>query len=286
LSREYRSWFDGHFGAAVIASHYFCQDNGLDERTTAAVRANVAAFMAAKPATFPEPDPGPGKADPVAIADELDLHAHELRSGGHDTIYAALALRALRDLPEFATPSVVDGVRRIVRQHVGAYRPVRPSRHALEHPLAPYEGSKDLAAVTLRATLRPWAHVRQVGASGVLHWVTHAEALVTLEDLGYTEVARHGYAAHQLNINRPVEPEGDKPPDPTPLDWLGPAYWESDAPRCLGADDWLAGHSFKLPHSLFGLVRRVEDADLRRSALTRGALLLAPFDSRPSRPGR
>jgi hypothetical protein len=285
LSREHRGWFEGHHGAGIIASHYFCVDNGLDERTVAAVRANAAAYMAHRPADFPEPDPGPGTADPAGIAEELDLHVHELRSGGHDAIYAALALRALRDLPHLATPSVVDGVRLKLRQHVGAYRPVQPSRYALEHPLEPYGGSGGIAAATLRAALRPWEHVRQVGASGVLHWVTHAEALVTLEELGYPEVARHGYTAHQVNVNRPVEPEGGGPPSRQPLDWLGPAYWESDAPRRLGADDWLVGHAFKLPHSLFRLVRLVEDEDLRRAALVRGALLLAPFDSRP-RPGQ
>jgi hypothetical protein len=176
----------------------------------------------------------------------------------------------------------VDGIRRILRQHVGAYRPVQPSRYALDHPLPPYGGPEDLAAYTLRATMRPWDHVREVGASGVLHWVTHAEALVTLEELGYPEVARHGYAAHRLNVHRPFEAQGGVPPRRPPLDWFGPAYWESDAPRRLFQGSWLAGHAFKLPHSLFRLLRRIDEPDLRSAALTRGALLLAPFDPRPS----
>jgi hypothetical protein len=281
LSRGHRTWVEGHSGAAVIASHYFCLDNGLDERTTAAVGANADAFIAGLPAEFPVVDPGPGTADPASIAEELDLHVHELRSGGHDAIFATLALRALRDLPELATPSVVGGILHIIRQHVGAYRPVQPSPYAREHPLPAYESTRDLAAVTLRATLRPWDHLRGVGTSGVLHWVTHAEALATLEDLGYPEIARHGYAAHQTNINRPIVERGDRPPDRRPIEWLAPDYWESDAPRRLFHGSWLAGHAFKLPHSLFRLLRHVEDPALREDALVRGALLLAPFDPRP-----
>jgi len=45
------------------------------------------------------------------------------------------------------------------------------------------QGIADLAQATLRAIQRPWSHLREVGMSGVLHWVTHAEALLTLEDL-------------------------------------------------------------------------------------------------------
>jgi hypothetical protein len=120
--------------------------------------------------------------------------------------------------------------------------------------------------------------VRLVGASGVLHWITHAEALVTLEELGYKDVARHGYAAQQLNVHlRPIHDAGGSPPECPPLDWLAAPYWESEAPRRLFHDSWLGGHAFKLPHSVFRLARRVADEDLRRAALRRAALLLAPF---------
>jgi hypothetical protein len=80
---------------------------------------------------------------------------HELRSGGHETSYAALALRALRDAPELATPAVVDGGCYLLRNHVGSYQPVKPSRWAREHPAPPYADAKDLATRTFRATLRP-----------------------------------------------------------------------------------------------------------------------------------
>jgi len=279
LSRVHpQGWVGGHFGAAVVASHYFCEDNDLDGRTARALRANVDAFLAHRPDQFPKAGPGAGTADPVRIVERLDRQVHELRSGGHDKIFAALALRALKDLPEYATPAVVDGICRLLEVFAATARPVTASRYALEHPTEPYRGPADLAAATLRAMLRPWGHVRQVGTSGVLHWVTHAEALLTLEDLGYGEVARKGYAAHQLVHNRPVVDDGSRPPERPPVDWLGPAYWESDTPRRALDGSWLFGHSFKLPYSLFTLLRRVDDEALRSASLTRAALLSVPFE--------
>jgi hypothetical protein len=269
----------GHFGAAVISAHYFVLDNGLDERAAKAVTANAEAFIAKTPVEFPEPDPGPGRSDPAKIVETLSPHVHEYRSGGHDTIYAALALRALRDAPDFATPAIVDGVCRLLDQHVAAYRPARPSEHQRANPLPPYGSKEGLATYTLRAILRPWDHVRDVGASGVLHWVTFAEALTTLEELGHEDVARRGHAAHQMQVNRPVERRGDRPPSrPEPLDWLSASFWESDVPRRAFDGSWLAGHSFKLPYSLFRLLRLVDDEELRTAALARASVLPMPFE--------
>ena len=273
-----RGWVSGHHGAAVVASHYFCLDNGLDGRTARALRANADSYIGRRPAEFPSPDPGRGAADPSRIVERLDLHVAELRSGGHGAIFAALALRALRDLPEWATPSIVDGICRLLDDFTTTAHPEGPSRHHREHPLPPYGDAGDVAAVTLRSTLRPWSHVMRVGGSGVLHWVTHAEALVTLEDLGYGEVARRGHAAQQQQINRPVVEDGPTEPERAPVDWLGPEYWESDAPRRPLNHTWLFGHSFKLPYSLFRLLRRIDDPSLRSAALLRAAKLSIPYE--------
>jgi len=273
-----RGWVPGHHGAAVIASHYFREDNHLDERTARALRANVEAFMARSPGEFPAPDPGRGTADPARIVERLDGQVAELRSGGHDKIFASLALRALRDLPEFATPSVIDGVCRLLEVFAETARPVAPSRYALEHPMPPYRGPEDVASVTLAATLRPWSHLRGVGTSGVLHWVTHAEALVTLEELGYGDVARRGHGAQQRQFHRPVEDDRSEAPERPAIDWLGPGYWESEAPRRLLDGSWLFGHSFKLPYSLFRLLRRVDDPAFRAACVARAAELTIPFE--------
>jgi hypothetical protein len=156
-------------------------------------------------------------------------------------------------------------------------RPVAETAHQKEHPLPAYSGPTGVATTTFRAALCPWSDVRQVGASGVLHWITHAEAIVTLAELGHEDVARHAYAALGRNINRPVSDAGGPAPRREPLDWLGPAYWESASPRQAMGGTWLGGHAFKLPYSLFRLLRRVEDEPLRTAAVVRASELLIPF---------
>jgi len=273
-----RGWAQGHYGAAVLSSYYFCRENSLDKRTARALRANVDAFIDRRRSEFPSPEPGRGAADPARIVEQLDRHVSQLGSGGHHTIYAALALRALRDLPEFATPSVVDGICRLLEVFAATFGLARKTPHNLEHPSPPYRSAEDIAVATLRATLCPWSHVMRVGAGNVVHWITHAEALVTLEELGHGEVARRGHAAHQLYISRPVAEDGAPAPERAPVDWLGPAYWESDAPREVQGGSWFFGHSFKLPYSLFRLLRYTDDRSLRSACLARAAKFSIPFE--------
>ena len=48
---------------------------------------------------------------------------------------------------------------------------------------------------------------------GVIHWVTHAHALLNLMEWGYPEIATLGYAPHQALIKRPIlaSEAGEKP---------------------------------------------------------------------------
>jgi len=273
-----RGWLQGHNGAAVLAACYFCEENGLDERTTQALGKQIDAFIAKNPDEFPAPVPGRGTADATRIVEQLDSQIGALRAGGHDVIFASLALRALRDLPEYATPKIVDGICDLLKLIVARRGPDPDTPHNREHPLPPYGSAQDVAAITLKATLRPWGDVARVGASGIIHWITHADAVVTLEDLGHADLARRGHAAQRLHINQAVTGRGGREPDCEPVDWLGPAYWESDRPRRLFADTWLAGHAFKLPYSLFRMLRRAGDEALTRACLLRATRLQVPFE--------
>jgi hypothetical protein len=273
-----RGWLEGHNGAAVLATYYFCQENALAERTVHALGRQIDAFIAKSPEEFPTPDPGRGSAEPARIVEQLDGQIADLRAGGHDVIFASLALKALRDVPEYATPTIVDGICELLKLIVARRRPEPDTPYNQEHPLPPYRAAEDIAAITLQATLRPWGDVSRVGASGVIHWITHADAVVTLEDLGYGDLARRGYAAQRLHINQAVTGGEGREPERSAVDWLGSEYWESDTPRKLFGDTWLAGHAFKLPYSLFRMLRRVDDRKLRDRCLVRASRLQVPFE--------
>jgi hypothetical protein len=274
-----RGWLEGHYGAAVLATYYFCKESQLDERATAAVAQQIDAYIASDPEQFPAPDPGPGRADPALVAERLDTQISDLRAGGHDVIFASLVLRALRDAPEQATPRVVDGICELLRVLAARRRPDPDTQFNREHPLPPYASSKDIAEITLRTTLRPWGDVARIGCSGVIHFVTHADAVVTLADLGYPDFARRDHAALRLHTNQEVTGGERREPERAAIDWLGPAYWASDVPKRLFQDSWLAGHAFKLPYSLFRMLRLVDDLELRNACLVRATRLQVPFES-------
>ena len=46
----------------------------------------------------------------------LSRHGQQLKQSGHNTIFAALALRALKDHPELATQKIVHGLKRLMQQ--------------------------------------------------------------------------------------------------------------------------------------------------------------------------
>ena len=273
-----RGWASAHHGAAVLACHYFLLENQVDERTLRAVRAQADRFIAFHADEFRDVKRGSGRGSLGPIVDHLTLHIDELRCGGHDAIYASLVLRVMRDHPQLVTPTIVEGVVRTLRSFVKAQPPWKPTAYQHENPLPAYRDSDDLAKVTLNAMLRPWSAVLDQGSGNVVHWVTFANALITLDELGLDELARRGHVAHQLYINRPVWDDGRAAEKRPAVNWLSAEYWESNAPKRLQGNTWFFGHSFKFPHSLLRLLRRVDDPDLDSACFQRAAQLLASFE--------
>jgi len=50
----------------------------------------------------------------AAIPEALSNNIDQTRESGHNVIFAAIALRALRDHPQYATPSLVEGIRKLI----------------------------------------------------------------------------------------------------------------------------------------------------------------------------
>ena len=259
----------GHGGAAVITAYYFCRENALDEGTVRRVRGKLDAFMLGAGEAFDvKRDHAGPPASPHRIAETLAESVSSLRAGGHDAIFASLALKALRDFPELAVEPVVDGLCRMLRNFAAAF-PVQTSRYDLEHPLDPYRTTQDIVRATSLAILRQPPGMRM---SSVLHWVTHADALVTLAELGYDEVARLGHKAHQQAINHPGRASSPSGEDwSTGPRWFKSGYWES---RELRDGFWGAGHAFKFPYSILKLANRLQGPDEKANGLERVSWLL------------
>ena len=120
----------GHLGAAVVAGYFFGEEHpdvdekvhaGVEKELDRIIRGEESIWFDAKktgvsiPFLFqPFPDEDPQKEPIAEIPKALSGNIDDTRQSGHNVIFAAIAVRALRDHPQFATPAIVEGIRRLI----------------------------------------------------------------------------------------------------------------------------------------------------------------------------
>ena len=114
-AHEFNYFTDGHRGAAMVSAHLLCVDNHLDAPARSRIGElfdlNWSSSKLCKP--FPEADPDPAGIEKIGAA--LAEGGSVLRQVGHNVIFAMLAIKAFRMMPEAATPERVDGVCTLIR---------------------------------------------------------------------------------------------------------------------------------------------------------------------------
>ena len=269
-----RHWNTGHYGAAVIAAYYFAHEQGLDEAASMALARQLDRLIARHDDLFlPAGLDRDDDADLAPIVRALDRNIGQLRAIGHNVIFASLALKALRQLPQLATRAAIDGLTTLLAQF-DDYGPGRPF-YGWEDPtqvrietvddIPVYRDEATIARTALDAfaaieKIYPFLHQGIVG-----HLLTHAHALIELARLGYTDIAGKGHDAHRLYIklsrNPPDEGEPIPKRDDPEFSPSGAAYWQRDLE---GNREWLVGHVFKYTYSFYDLIRHIDDDAERR----------------------
>lgn len=278
----------GHLGAAVAAGYFFGEDNqDLNERVFAGVQKELDRILQGEEAfwynakqagisvrelfePFPK-QPGDEKRIPK-IAEALAVNIGQTRQSGHNVIFASIAIRALLDHPEYATPQIVEGICRLIRQfdkaHAGrgyygkqqGWKTGNQVQVKQDDDFPLYKNEQELATVTLDELLKS-AAVRRRGFGGLWHLINHAAALVELSCLGYSKLARQGFPAHRHHLRLwrtlpDVEQELGAVV-PSEVDPRQPKYWDGDLKR----DDARLTHRIKTLYGFFALARIVEDRD-------------------------
>jgi hypothetical protein len=99
----------GHNAAAVISSAFFCREQKLDADTQKEILAYLDARLLKNPiyaAARPRESADPGLVE--GLLEDLDAGIATLRGKGHNIIFAVACLKALRAVPEAATPGRID----------------------------------------------------------------------------------------------------------------------------------------------------------------------------------
>lgn len=212
----------GHLGASVIAGYFVGEQRpDLDEKVFAGIEGDLKRVMRgesvfgkdkkADPEFFeplPKGKPDEGLID--GIAEALEKTLNKPRASGHNVIFAAIAIRALKEHPELATPAVTDGIRKLILrfQHIhagwGFYGQRRMSGNDVKLPEddnAPrYSNMPDMANAVLDEIIRHDPKFRRQGYGGLVHICNHAAAITDLAQYGYPELVPQAIKSHQRHL--------------------------------------------------------------------------------------
>lgn len=253
----------GHNAAAVISSAFFCREQSLDPDTQREILAFLDARLLKNP-IYAAPRPREA-ADPGLVAgllEDLDAGIATLRGKGHNIIFAVASLKALRAVPEAATPERIDGLRKMVRSFGRTTGKVAEDSDSLV--------GLDDEQKFVHFVFEEFLKAKGAGFDG--HVVTIGHALLELSRMGHEELARKGVPAYWKWVRAARVSEGevggevapDPPRAPTPL---AREYWAAQAQHRIG--EIVSSHTVKYPYSFYALAKDVKDEDLKKRILAK-----------------
>lgn len=259
-AHQFNYFADGHRGAGMVSAHFLCVDNALDRdarsRIAELVDINWASSALCKP--FPDEKPGPARIKDIGVA--LAEGGEVLRQVGHNAIFAKLAIKAFRLMPNAATPQRIDGVCKMIRSFT-PWRDVEP-----DSDVDPPEFADTVVAsrFILRETSAAIDRFIGFGQGYTGHMLTFGQALVELAAMGdvqWAEGCRTAFRKYVTVTRLGPEPESKRYPDhkPTDLRPTDAAYWRRRGDKAVGI-----GHVFKYPYAYYDLLRRARDPELGR----------------------
>ena len=283
----------GHLGAAVAAGYFFGEDQsdlpdgvfqGIEAELDRIIDGEEAIWFNAKKAGVtptelfnPLPDAEAKPETIRSIADALSKNVGEARQSGHNTIFASIALRALHDHPDFATPRAVSGIRKLIEGfdnvHAGRgyYGKEKGWLSANQVALADsdnfpaYRNIQDMVNVTI-GELISTAAIKKQGFGGLWHIINHAAGITELHQYGYKELATKALPAHHQHLRlRRTLPDVEaelgsvEKADQDPREVV---YWQG----MLKRDQARLTHRIKTLYGFYTIRRLIEDEATRQKA--------------------
>ncbi|MGE7876656.1 hypothetical protein [Peribacillus muralis] len=278
--------WQAHFGASAIAGHFFVKDNELTENLAQLVFSQLESMIESQCMERNQYEPvrewDMEKAE-GSILQALDKTVDRLHWVGHNVIYGAISLLALRELKEGGAKACGDlsGIGDLIlsfensipgRSWIGySAAEVKRIEITKEDDMPMIENPNDLSLFVLEELAyfpiiyRAESHHDLIG-----HMITFSHALNILFDAGHVSLFHRGLQpllklVQALRGSREVK-LGDaiklfSPVDQLPLQkaarsqWLPTecGYWTKDHSR----NSWDFGHTFKFPFSFYDHIRRV-----------------------------
>jgi hypothetical protein len=291
----------GHLGAAVVAGYFFGEDQidlpdgvieGIEGELERVIAGEEAIWFNAKQAGVtptelfkPFPQEEPEQESIHTIADALKKNVDSLKQSGHNIIFASIAIRALQDHKDYATPQVVAGIRKLIegfndansgRGYYGKQKWLVGNQVQLadDDNFPKYASIQQMVDVTV-SELIATASIKKQGFGGLWHIINHAAAITELERYGYRELALQALPAHHHHIRlwRSLPDVASElgavvKADHDPRDAV---YWEG----MLKRDEALLTHRIKTLYGFHTLRRFIDDEAINTKAVDAFLYLMA-----------
>lgn len=267
------SWFKGHFGAALLAGYYMYHEHELPDHVKEGIERTCERYRKDYAEWFTPPlqeEADPLLLDRVIVG--IRKNTEKLRTSGHGLALGVLALKALRDCPHLITPSIVNGLVKMLERTTQD----EPNR---------YWNINNYLQITLDNTTnipeyhQPLEMIKQAFIelhtvvpdliidgkkyffSGEQeHGITHAQALTELERFGYNELVLAGMKNHRLqlylNRQRPDFVLKNEVKKPSFTSIFAPEYWEKT---------YNDPHALKVPYAVLDLLKRLPKTEQREA---------------------
>lgn len=286
--------WQAHWGAAAIGSFFFIKNNRLDAETQRRISRqaeemvrSVQSVRGQNRSAVMEKSTESGAA--LTILTALERSIDSLHWVGHNVIYSASCLSAIRELGGWGTREEIEGVADLIR----SFEKTIPGRSWIGYKTSEVKRLKitqedhvptlgtpgDLSAFVLGelasfpVIYRAEAHHDLIG-----HMLTFSHALNVLHDLGHATFFQRGIvpllqlvkalrASCSIHLGQPIQllSAADRLPlhravrnEHLPIE---SEFWAKD----YRMHNWEFGHVFKFPHSFYDHLSRIE---VQRQAYT------------------
>ncbi len=291
LARAHRmSAMAGHLGASLVAGSFIrTQHPDLDPEVYKGIEGDLDRVMGGQSVfgskmtknskiadselfeAFPKEKPNESLVD--GIAEALAKNIETPRESGHNVIFASIAIHALKERPDFATPSIVDGIRKLIglfdKAHPGSGYYGKAKGRITGNKITlpdgndgtpPYTDVKGMIEAVLDEIINQDPKVHVQGYGGLVHVNNHAAAITDLAQYGYPELVPAAIASHRqhLRLWRNLPNVADEF-GPAPYSEFNPytsAYWTSGK---VSYDHALLTHRVKTMFGFDELAEAIDD---------------------------
>ncbi|MEJ9115665.1 hypothetical protein LAV76_23140 [Bacillus paramobilis] len=279
--RQTNDIWHAHFGAAAIASYFFITDNNMEEEITRNMYSQTKRMLNKQNLgeVIDNKEEINFQSAEKMIIESLEHTIDELHWVGHNVIYAALSLLAMKELQKWGDNQEIEGITNLIfsfrktipgRSWIGFTTKEVKQLSIKEEIESELRNPEQLSTFILKELsqfniiYRAEAHHDLIG-----HLLTFSHAINIMYDLGHRDIFRRGVrpllklvyvlrASQNLTSNSEITLHS--PIDCLPLVESKRAhilptenqFWLKD----YGAFDWDFGHIFKFSYSYFDHIKR------------------------------